>query len=155
MKSLTWQFSTGDSTISKAIRWKTDSEISHVDVVTPEGRLLGAHINDGVLVRELDYMAFDLRIRVTVPVGDEQFEKFWASVNSKIGEKYDKAGIAGIALGDNLAGPGTVFCSELQAQGIKDAGIIWIAKDSSKIDPETLRLLVTAIPGATEKRIEG
>ncbi|MFL6314787.1 MAG: hypothetical protein ACJ71W_22000 [Terriglobales bacterium] len=74
-------------------------------------------------------------------------------MNGKVGCAYDKAGIVGIALGKNIAGPGTVFCSELQARAIQDAGIIWIAKDASKIDPEMLRLLVTAIPGATEERI--
>jgi hypothetical protein len=155
MKGITFQFVRGDALISHLIEWKGDSEISHVNVVTPDGQLLGALMQDGVKIRPADYAKFALQIRVTIPVTNEQYEKFWASVNAKVGCAYDKAGILGIALGDNIAGPGTVFCSELQAKAIQDAQIIWIAKDASKIDPETLRLLVTAIPGAKEERITG
>jgi hypothetical protein len=155
MKSITFQFVRGEQFVSHLIEWKGDSEISHVNVITSDGRLLGSLMDGGVQVRPADYAKFVLQIRVTIPVTDAQFEKFWASVNSKVGCAYDKVGILGIAVGGNMAGPGTVFCSELQAKAIQDAGIIWIAKDASKIDPETLRLLVTAIPGAKEERIEG
>jgi hypothetical protein len=153
-KAITFQFVRGEQFVSHLIEWKGDGEDSHVNVVTPDGRLLGSLMDGGVQIRPADYEKFALQIRVTIPVTDEQYEKFWASVNAKIGEKYDKAGILGIAMGINVASPGKVFCSELQAQGIKDAGIIWIAKDASKIDPETLRLLVTAVPGAKEERIQ-
>jgi hypothetical protein len=44
MKTITFQLSTSDAEISSLIRWKTDSEISHVDVVTPEGKPLGVYI---------------------------------------------------------------------------------------------------------------
>lgn len=153
MKSITFQFVRGESLVSHLIEWKGDSEISHVNVVTPEGKLLGALMADGVKVRDFNYAKFALQILVIVPVTDTQYEKFWASVSSRLGEQYDKAGIVGIATGENISGPGTMFCSELQAKAIQDAQIIWIAKDASKIDPETLRLLVTAIPGAKEERI--
>lgn len=153
MKTITFQFVRGESLVSHLIEWKGDSEISHVNVVTPEGKLLGALIADGVKVRDLNYAKLELQILVIVPVTDAQYEEFWASVNSRLGEQYDKAGIVGIATGENISGPGTMFCSELQAKAIQDAQIIWIAKDASKIDPETLRLLVTAIPGAKEERI--
>lgn len=154
MKNLIFQFSTGDSKLSELIRWKTDSEISHVDVVTPEGKLLGAHIDDGVRVREPNYMQFTLRIRVTIPVSDAQYIAFWAFVNSKVGSTYDRAGILGIALGGNLAAPGDFFCSELQACAVRAAAIVHIAKDPSKVDPEMLRVVLTAIPYATEQRIQ-
>jgi hypothetical protein len=153
MKDITFQFVRGTSVASHLIEWKGDDEISHVNVVTPDGKLLGSLMDGGVQVRAADYEKFVLQIRVTIPVTDEQYDKFWASVNAKIGWKYDKAGIVGIALGRNIERAGTVFCSELQAKAIQDAQIIWIAKDPAKIDPETLRLLVTAIPGATEERI--
>jgi hypothetical protein len=151
-KSITWQFSTSDAEISSLIRWKTDSEISHVDVVTPEGKLLGAHIEDGVRVRDFNYSKFTLRIFVIVPVSDEQYAAFWAYVNSQVGCEYDKAGIIGIALGRNICAPGEVFCSELQTRGVEQARIVHIAKDASKVDPEMLRVVLTAIPGAQEKR---
>ena len=119
----------------------------------PDGRLLGALLNGGVQIRPADYSKFSLQILVAFPVTEDQEKAFWASVNAKVGQQYDVAGIVGIATGINLSRAGTMFCSELLAQGIKDAGIIWIAKDAAKVDPETLRLLVTAIPGAEEKRI--
>lgn len=153
MKTITFQFVRGTAFVSHLIEWKGDSEISHVNVVTPEGKLLGSLMNGGVQVRAADYDKFALQIRVTIPATDEQYDKFWRAIYSHVGEKYDRAGIVGIALGENVSGPGTVFCSELQAKAIQEANIIWIAKDASKIDPETLRLLVTAIPGAKEERI--
>lgn len=152
MKEITFRFIRGASLASELIEWKGDSEISHVEAVAPDG-YLGALLNGGVQLRAFNYCKPSLQILVTIPATDDQEAKFWQSLRSRIGEQYDRAGIAGIALGDNCAGPGTAFCSELQAQAIKDAGIIWIAKDASKIDPETLRLLMTATPGAKEERI--
>jgi hypothetical protein len=155
MPHITWQFSTTDNEVSAVIRWKTDSEISHVDVITPEGKLLGA-TGDGTRIREPNYETFRLRIEVEVPVTLEQYNKFWSFMNSQIGGTYDFAGIAGIALGRNICAPADNFCSELQARGVNifppGAGIVWVAKDPSKVDPELLRVVLTAIPGAKERR---
>jgi hypothetical protein len=153
-KTITWQFSTGDDAESALIRWKNDSEISHVDVITQNGDLLGARFKGGVLVRKPDYAKFLLRILVTIPVTDEQYSLFWDFVTSKIGQKYDTQSIIGIALGNNQSQPGTEDCSELQSDGVKAGVIFQIAKASYKIDPETFRLLVTAVPLATEVRYQ-
>lgn len=154
MKELTWQFVSGKGEISELIRWKTDSEISHVNVVTPEGNLLGALMEGGVEIRKPDYDKFTLQILVTLPVTDEQYEAFWQYAYSKVGTKYDKKAILGITFGDNRNDPNKVFCSEYQAAGIIAANIFRIAKDPSKIDPEVLRLMIMTQPGVTEKRIQ-
>lgn len=153
-KQITWQFVTGNSAASELIRWKTDSEISHVNVVTPDGKLLGALQDGGVEVRDFNYDHFSLQILVTLTVTDEQYAKFWQYANSKVGTKYDSKGILGITLGNNDHDSNKVFCSEYQSDGIVFAEIFRIAKATSKIDPETLRLLLMAQPGATEQRIQ-
>ena len=152
--NITWQFVTTSDEVSALIRWKTDSEISHVNAVTPEGKLLGALLDGGLQEREPNYGNFTLQILVTVPVTDEQAARFWQCLRSRIGEHYNCLGIVGIALGNNLTGSGHEFCSQAQSDAIIFAPIFRIAKDPSKIDPETLRLLLMAQPGATEKRIE-
>ncbi|MFL6314786.1 MAG: hypothetical protein ACJ71W_21995 [Terriglobales bacterium] len=76
MRSITFQFVRGEAFISHLIEWKGDSEISHVNVVTPDGKLLGALMQDGVKIRPADYAKFVLQIRVTIPATDEQYEKF-------------------------------------------------------------------------------
>jgi hypothetical protein len=158
MKTITFQFVRGDAFVSHLIEWKGDSEISHVNVVTPDGKLLGSLMDGGVQIRPADYEKFALQIRVTIPVTDQQYDAFWKDAYSTVGEKYDKAGIVGIALARNISTPGENFCSEWGTRRVNQnspAHILWIAKDPSKIDPETLRLLVTAIPGAKEERITG
>jgi hypothetical protein len=157
VKTITFQFVTGNEAASALIRWKTDSEISHVNVVMPDGKLLGALLDGGVRVRDANYCKFTLQILVTVPLTDTECFLFWDSIAEAIGQQYDRAGIVGIALGNNLCAPGEVFCSELITRYVNQnsaAKIVHIAKDPSKVDPEMLRVVLTAIPGATEKRIE-
>lgn len=154
MKEITFQFVTGKEAASELIRWKTDSEISHVNVVTPEGKLLGALMNGGIQVREANYDHWTLQILVTIPVTDEQYDEFWKYALSQVGGKYDSKGIMGIALGNNMHDPKESFCSEYMTKCINAGKVFRIAKDPSKIDPETLRLLVTSRDGAAEKRIQ-
>lgn len=51
------QFSTCNDPTSDAIRWATNGEYSHVDIVLPEG-LLGAHEHGGVETRPPNYANF-------------------------------------------------------------------------------------------------
>lgn len=154
MKFITWQFVRGTGLVSWLISWKNDAQVSHVNVVTPDGKLLGALQKGGVQIRQPNYDKWKIQILVLVPVTDEQYDKFWAFVNSKVGAKYDEKGILGIAFGNNLQNKSEFFCSELQAAGIKEAGIATIAKDASKIDPDTLRLILTAVEGAREVHVQ-
>lgn len=165
MPTITLQFSRPDPAhqnpldraVSAGIRHMTRSEISHVDVVTDEGTLIGAHIKEGVRERTADYQKWGLRIRVTVPCTPAQREKFFAYVRSRIGTPYDTRDILGIALGDaRLHDTAHLICSGLGALAVDAAsGIVRVAKDWWQVSPEELRIAMMATAGATEERIEG
>jgi hypothetical protein len=154
MKTITFQFVTEDSDLSALIRWKTDSEISHVNLCTPDGFLQGALLEGGIQKRPANYSTFTLQLFVTIPCTDEQYDTFWSYANGRVGEHYNKAGIVGIALGKSITNPADSFCSEYASECIMAAGIFNIAKDVTKVDPELLRMMLMSQAGATETRIE-
>ncbi len=166
MTTITFQFSRPDYTsenlcgrgVTIGIEKLTRSEISHVDFVTPEGTLIGAHSDGGVQERPADYEKFGLRIRVTIPVSEANAQAALAYARSKIGTKYDHKDIVGIALGDaRLYDPKELICSCFGANIVDNEvfRIIRIAKDHWQVSPEELRIALTAQPGAVEERIEG
>lgn len=166
MKTITFQFSRPDFTserladriISEGICKETRSEICHVDFVTPDGTLIGAHINGGVQERKPDYEKFGLRIQVTIPATEDQAAAALAYARSKIGTAYDSKDIAGIAFGDaRLHDSSKLICSCLGSDIVDNSQyrIVRVAKDHWQVSPEELRIALTAFPGAVEKRIEG
>ncbi len=151
-----FQFVQGSGLASWAIRWKTDAEFSHVNIRTPDNKLIGSLMKGGVQVRPLDYDTWKKQVYVFVPVTEEQYHLFWEDALADVGMKYDRAGIVGIALGTNLHNPKQSFCSEWGTRKVNQdskARIVTIRKDPSKIDPDTLRLILSAIPGAWEEHI--
>jgi len=166
MKTITFQFSQSDTSsekfldrlVTKGIDKLTRSEISHVDFVTPEGTLIGAHITGGVQERPADYEKFGLRIQVIVPVTDWQQTAALEYARSKIGTKYDAEDILGIAIGDSrLHEAKDLICSCLGSNIVDNEKfrIVWVAKDHWLVTPDELRMVLTSQPGAAEKRIEG
>lgn len=166
MASLTFQFSRPDfkseglldRAVSEGICKETRSEICHVDFMTPEGTLIGAHCSDGVQERQPNYEKFGLRIRVSFLVAESEAAAAMAYAKSKIGTKYDSKDIAGIALGDARIHDGSkLICSEFASDILDNATfrIVRIAKDHWQVSPEELRIALTALPGAIEQRIEG
>jgi hypothetical protein len=160
--TIVWQFSypKNPDIVSKLIKEKMGSEISHVDVfvpttLSPDGmaKWLGAHSDTGVQLRDLNYMEFGLAIQVTVHVSAEQYQDFWKYILARVGDQYNKAGIVGIIFDRALKEEGHEFCSEVQADAIKAAKILNIRKESCMIDPEQLRLIVSSPIDATEVRI--
>jgi hypothetical protein len=165
MASVTLQFSRPDlekekwsqRIVSEGIMKETRSEICHVDIVTPEGTLIGAHIEDGIRERQPDYQAWGLRIRVTIPATEEQAAKLYAYARSMIGTPYDSKDILGIALGDaRLHDSAKMICSGFASEAIDtQSGIVRVAKDHWQVSPEELRMVLASQPGAVEQRIEG
>lgn len=164
MPSVTFQFSRPDlnsesltdKIISEGIMKETRSEISHVDLITDKGTLLGAHIGGGIMERPNDYMVFGLRIQVAIPVMDEQLSKALTYARSMIGTSYDSMSIYGIAFGDaRLHDTKKLICSSFHTLTVREAAIVVVAKDAWQVSPEELRMVLTAIPGAVEKRIDG
>jgi hypothetical protein len=164
--TLTFQFSSPalssekllDRMVTEGIEKLTRGEISHVDYVTPQGTLIGAHLNGGVQERAADYEKFGLRIRVTVPVTAEQAAAALAYARSKIGTSYDAEDILGIAIGDSrLHDAHDLICSCLAANILDNEiyRIYRVAKVHWQVSPEELRFALTMLPGAVEERIEG
>jgi hypothetical protein len=165
MTAVTFQFSRPDfqgeepwkRLISQAICKETRSEICHVDIVTLQGYLIGAHMSDGIQLRAPDYQKWGLRIQVTIPATEEQADKLYAYARTMLGTRYDVKAILGIALGDaDLHDASKMICSGFAAVAVDEkAGLVRIAKDHWQVSPEELRIALTAQSGAVEKRIEG
>lgn len=153
MKTLTFQFVKDKSIEGAAIRWKGDSDWQHVNLCTPDGKLLGALMEGGIQKREPNYANFELQSFVTIIVTDEQYDTFWTYAYSRIGEAYNKKGILGEVLGTSVSDPAHDFCSEYGSVCIITADIFYIAKDPDKVDPDELYLMLCSQPGATEQRI--
>jgi hypothetical protein len=151
MAQLKFQFSTANTVIDWIIRTRTDSDISHVDVVLPDGRLLGAQLLEparsggrGVQIRQPKYAAFTKTSTVTLEVSELQAKTFWDFVLAQVGQPYDIYAILGLAFHRDWRDPNHWFCSELQAAGAEAAKILNIATDVNWIDPQTLLLLFCA-----------
>ena len=158
MDSLLFQFSTCDSLIDEAIRLRTDSDISHVDVVTFKGNLLGAQLGKlpslnyseqppnsnlaGVQIRPPTYEVFTRKLFVKLQVTSKEYVSFWAFVCDQLGKPYDVTAICGLASHRNWHEPEHWFCSELQAAALESAGIITVGTEVNWVDPQTLLLLL-------------
>lgn len=140
--------------ISVSICKETRSEICHVDLEV-DGMLIGAHMDGGIQSRPQDYQKWGLRIRVELQVTQEQKDAFSAYAKSMIGTGYDVESICGITLGDSrFHDTDKLICSAFAARAVDEKShIVRVAKDYWQVSPEELRMVVTAIPGATETRI--
>lgn len=135
---ITLQFVTEPDWMSHAIRWFTWSEYSHVDLVLPSGRLLGAHVRDGVQIREPGYAAFTrVERRIVRDVSPVALD--WAC--RQIGSPYDVAAIFGLLVRrDHWRQPDRWFCSELVARAFEVAGRPVVLGDCWRISPRDLML---------------
>lgn len=141
--------------VSQAICKETRSEICHVDILTPNGTLIGAHAQGGIQERSPDYEKWGLRIRVILQVPEEKARAFYGYVRSMIGTPYDQKDILGIALGDaRIHQDGRMICSQFGALASDDkSGIVLVDKDKWQVSPEELRMVWSSQPGATRQRI--
>lgn len=66
----------------------------------PDGTMLGAHIDGGVLARPADYdnAAWTQQLFVDLPATARQDDAFFAFMTSQIGKEYDLAVICALAL---------------------------------------------------------
>lgn len=128
---ITLRFSTDPRSITGIlIRGVTWSEFSHVDVCTPDGKLLGAQI-DGVKARPAGYAAKSCRFLYlqTDKLTAEQEKKFWEFLDAQIGKPYDFGAIAGILIHRDWRNPNKWFCSELVAAAFEYAGVPLLRTD--------------------------
>jgi hypothetical protein len=132
----------GDPVSAIIRRGETGFWASHVEALTPDGFLLGAHADGGVAKRPRDYDAgqWTLELYVTVPATPAQQAAFWAALEALIGHPYDmdaiKAMEAGVLTGmakiaDNAG------ATEICSAAIK---IAFLASGHAKSAPASIRL---------------
>src|SRR5579859_783993 len=120
------RFVTGNDPISDAIRraeygfWAT-----HAEAVLPDGSLLGAHAEGGVLLRPQGYDkgSFTRDMIVEIPSDQVQTDIFHAWLRSQLGKPYDFDAIAAFAASPfagerNWQSPDSWYCSELVAAAL-------------------------------------
>ena len=129
------QFSTETGIGSTAIRYLSDSSVSHVDLVIPEdmrvgmvylkkGWLLGARLNGGVQQRPPNYAKFTRTLRVGVQVPDVKAAYTFAA--KQLGKPYNKRAILDFFLHRNrkfTADQPAWFCDELNYQIVAAGGL--------------------------------
>lgn len=143
MSAITLRFVTCSDFASGIIRrGEMGFWVSHVEALTPDGKLLGAHDDGGVQARAADYDAgqWTLELFVDLPATDDQAAAFYAFLNAQIGKPYDKAAIAAMGEGE-LSGmacaPGNddaaFICSALIVAGLMAAGLVKSAPSSVRL----------------------
>ena len=106
----------GKSFISKLIRWRTWSKVSHSAALSfDEKWVYEAWHRGGVLKSPWDDQPHTEGTRVDlykVYCSQEEADRFYAFLESKIGTKYDFRAILGFIFRIRLAGKFILFCSE-------------------------------------------
>lgn len=136
---ITLEFSRQDwMPISWIIRAGTWSPWSHVDLVMPDGSLLGARAGDGVQVRSKSPASHAQRYSVDVShaVAYAVIKK----AESQVGKPYDWTGIAGFIVRRNWQKDDAWFCSELVAWAFAEAGRPLVNAEHHHISPRDLTL---------------
>lgn len=130
------QFSTEAGLGSAAIRYLSDSYVSHVDLVIPEtmrigtvwlkkGWLLGARLDGGVQQRPPGYAKFTHTVRVGVQVPN--VKAAYAFAAKQLGKPYNKRAILDFFLHRNrkfTPEQPTWFCDELNYQIVAVGGLL-------------------------------
>jgi hypothetical protein len=145
---ITLRFVTCNDAISAGIRaaeygfWA-----SHVEALMPDGTLLGAHVDGGVLARVHDYDKgkFTRQQYVQIPTEPCVAGAFHAFLREQLGKPYDIAAILAFPLGRDWQRPDAWFCSELQAAALAACG--WfssaLATEFNHITPRDLLLIIS------------
>jgi len=118
------RFSNTKSFNSKIVQFGTRFWASHVDFITPDGKLLGAVPGEGVILRDENRLEND-RVEI-YSVKCNSFKDPHTSpikIASKyIGRKYDWLGILGWTFNRDWEDDNRWFCSELVAFAFKQCG---------------------------------
>lgn len=157
MSSIRVRFITTDSFVSAAIRKLTGSLFSHVEIGTPEGTWIGAHIEDGIQNRPANYCNPTREYVYDIPCLDWQAGALLGWARKQIGTKYNVKTIVGIALGArSLTSPSKFICSQFVADGLilslgaKDVLNV-LPQWTYRITPETLHLSPIFVGNLTRK----
>jgi hypothetical protein len=130
MPQLKAQFVLGKDLSSWAISWFGGGGYSHVDLVMPDGGLLGARsdwikgIHPGVMIRPPDYEKWKVKTVVAKEVSQLQFDQAIAIAKKQLFKPYDMTAIWGFATGRDWRNLDEWFCSELLMYVFETAKIV-------------------------------
>ncbi len=155
--TITLQLSTENGIVSEVIRTWTRAWCSHVDIIMPDGMLLGARseavelgegrfIPAGVQKRPVGYAPFTKTEHLVFDAGPICAKQFYAFLEAQIGKPYDKVAIAGLVLDRDWRNPDRWFCSELAMAALETAGLLHpISSSVNFISPRDLLILGEAM----------
>jgi uncharacterized protein YycO len=139
VKEITWRLQRGLSLTSTLIGWFGRGYYSHIDVVTPTGKLRGsrsdiiAGVAPGYRDRPYPYEEAARATLFTVTVADDQHAKYWDFSDRQLGVPYDTHGLFDTyILGRDWRDDGQWWCSEEVAANLEYAGIIDQLPDNLK-----------------------
>ena len=142
------RFVTGNELVSAAIRAHENFWASHVEAVMPDGTLLGAHADGGVLARPSDYDAgqWTKQLILELPVEQQTADAFHAYLISRIGRPYDMAAIFGFVLHMDKHQERGFICSALQTVALRECRYFPapLVEPAHKISPRDLLLILSA-----------
>lgn len=155
------QFVQGRALSSSAISWFSSGHFSHVDIVLPDGRLLGARSDNadgikGVAIRRADYEVWNKRVVFTLNVSQSQAALAYSFATAQIGKPYDHTAILAFMVDRDWRSPDSWFCSELVMATLENAGILGpLYLAANKITPVAAALTVSALKGTTWDDLTG
>jgi uncharacterized protein YycO len=151
MAAVILQFVAGTGLGAELIQWYGHGRYSHVDVVWPDGRLIGARndvisgIKAGVQARPASYVAGEPTLQVSIPLSDAQSDAFYSFILKQIGKPYDEIAIAAFFLNADWSQAESWFCSMLMVAALQAAGWLrTLSEPCNKIDPDDLLLVLSA-----------
>lgn len=138
---ITLQFSAQHLPGSWLIRRFTWSPFSHVDLVLPDGRLLGARGSGGVAIRDQDEFSAVAQFQVDAPASVLDIAA------SQVGKPYDWEALAGFVSRRDWQDNDSWFCSELVAWAFAQAGSPLLRTTNlNRITPRDLLLSPLLMP---------
>lgn len=156
MKDVTLQLVLAPGLPSWGISYFGAGGYSHVDLVLPDGSLLGARsdkvvfegirFNPGVQIRPPEYARWIKRTVMTLRVASSVADLFYEAAKGELCKPYDTTAIWGFAAGRNWREDDSWFCSELAAYCLEKSGALpCLLAPVNKITPGTL---ATVLSGA-------
>ena len=157
-ETITWQLVRGLGWISRAIGRYGSGFYSHIDVVTPAGKLRGARsdviqgIPAGYEDRPQDYEKWAKRTRFTLEVPLGTWCKYWEFSNLQLHKPYDSHGLFDtFVLGRDWRENDSWWCSEEVGANGEYAGMWTIPPEVKSITPGDCAFLLVGAQAVREE----
>lgn len=141
------QFVCGSGLASRSIAWFSSGHLSHVDALMPDGDLVGARSDGGVMARPQNYQKVISRVVFELNTRSPKVdEKFYSFITAQIGKSYDHLAILAFIFNRSWRDTEAWICSEMIAAGLEHAGVIpplFLA--ANKISPVALALALSVL----------